>query len=60
MLCRQQINDGVGVVLGHEVMVNHGVQEGTKHAPLRGPSVEDQCGRCVAYPDVLPIYVQYV
>ena len=24
-----------------------GVQEGTKHASLRGPSVEDQQGRCV-------------
>jgi hypothetical protein len=28
-----------------------GVQEGTKYALLRGPSVEDQRGRCaVAYP----------
>jgi hypothetical protein len=24
-----------------------GVQEGTKHTPLRGPSVEDQCCRRV-------------
>ena len=28
-------------------MSEQGVQEGTEHAPLRGPSVEDQCGRCV-------------
>ena len=41
------LNDGVGVVLGHAVMGEQGVQEGTKHAPLRGPSVEDQRGRCV-------------
>ena len=28
-----------------------GVQVGTKHAPLRGPRVEDQRGRCaIAYP----------
>ena len=32
-------------------MGEQGVQEGTKHAPLRGPRFEDQCGRCVvAYP----------
>jgi hypothetical protein len=46
-----KFNDGVGVVLGHAVMGEQGVQEGTKHAPLRGPSVEDQHGRyVVAYP----------
>ena len=46
-----KLNDGVGVVLGHAVMGEQGVQEGTKHTPLRGPSVEDQHGRpVVAYP----------
>jgi hypothetical protein len=34
-------------VLGHAVMGEQGVQEGTKHAPLKGPGVEDQRGmRC--------------
>ena len=27
-------------------MSEQGVQEGTEHAPLRGPSVEDQRGGC--------------
>jgi hypothetical protein len=46
-----KLNDGVGVVLGLAVIGEQGLQEGTKHAPLRGPCVEDQCGRCVvAYP----------
>ena len=31
----------------HAVVCEQGVQEGTKHAPLRGPSVEDQRDRCV-------------
>ena len=31
-------NDGVGVMLGHAVMGEQGVQEGTKHAPLRLPA----------------------
>ena len=35
------------VVLGHAVVGEQGVQEGTKHTPLRGPHVEDQRGRCV-------------
>ena len=44
-------DDGVGVVLGHAVMGEQGVQEGTEPAPLRGPGVEDQRGRrVVAYP----------
>jgi hypothetical protein len=30
-------NDGVGVVLGHAVVNEQGVQEGTKHTPLRDP-----------------------
>ena len=30
-----QLNDGVGVVLGHAVMGEHGVHEGTDHASLR-------------------------
>ena len=38
-------------MLGHVVVGEQGVQEGSKHAPLRGPSVEDQHGKCVvAYP----------
>ena len=49
-----KLNDGVGVVLGHAVMGEQGIQEGTDHAPLRGPRVEDQRGRCVVtYPDYL-------
>ena len=32
-------------------MSEQGVQEGTEHAPLRGPRVEDQRGGCVVtYP----------
>ena len=39
---------------GHTVVGEQGVQEEIKHAPLKGPSVEDQHGRCVvAYPDHL-------
>ena len=40
-------NDGVGVVLGHAVVGERGVQEGTEHAPLRDPRVVEQRGRCV-------------
>ena len=37
-------------MLGRAVVGEQGVQEGTKHALLRGPSAEGQCGRCaVAY-----------
>jgi hypothetical protein len=32
---------------GHAVKSEEGIQEGTEHAPLRGPCVEDQCGECV-------------
>ena len=42
-----KLNDGVGVVPGRAVMSEQGVQEGTEHAPLRGPCVEDQRSRCV-------------
>ena len=46
-----KLNDGVGVLPGSAVMREQGVQEGTEHAPLRGPRVEDQRGRCVViYP----------
>lgn len=46
-----KLNVGVGVVFGHAVMGEQGLQEGPKHTPLRGPGVEDQRGRCVvAYP----------
>ena len=44
-----KLNDGVGVVPGHAVMSEQEVQEGTEHAPLRGPGVEDQRGGCVNY-----------
>ena len=37
------------------------VQEGTEHAPLNGPRVEDQCGRCVVtYPYHLGVARQEV
>jgi hypothetical protein len=42
-----KLNDGVGVVLGHAVMGEQGVQEGTEYAPLTGPHVEVQRLRCV-------------
>ena len=46
-----KLNDGVGGVPGRAVMSEQGVQEGTEHASLRGPRVEDQRGGCVvAYP----------
>ena len=41
-----KLNDGVGVMFGHAVMGEQGVQGGTKHAPLRGHSVEDQQTCC--------------
>ena len=48
---QMMVNDGFGVMPGRAVMSQQGVQEGTEHAPLRGPHVEDQRGRCVdAYP----------
>ena len=35
----------------HTVVVEQGVQEGTKYTSLRGPSAEEQCGRrVVSYP----------
>ena len=56
-----KLNDGVGIVFGHAVVGEPGVQEGTKHSPLRGPSVEDQHGRCVvAYPCHLGVARQEV
>jgi hypothetical protein len=39
--------NGVGVIPGHEVMSEQGVQEGTEHAPSRAPRVEDERGRFV-------------
>ena len=39
-----KLKDGFGVVPGHTVVDEQGVQEGAEHAPLRGVSVEDQCG----------------
>ena len=36
-LVNGKLNDGVGVVLGLAVMGEQGVQQGTKHKPLRGP-----------------------
>ena len=46
-----KFNDGVGVVHGRAVMNEQRVQEGTEHAPLRVPCVEDQRGGCVVtYP----------
>ena len=34
-----KLNDGVGVVLGHAVVGEQGVQEGIKHTPLRCPGL---------------------
>jgi hypothetical protein len=46
-----KLNDAVGVMAGRAVMSEQGVQEGTEHAPLKGPRVEDQHGgRVVTYP----------
>jgi hypothetical protein len=49
-----KLNEGVGVVPSHSVMGEQGVQEETEHAPLRGPRVEDQRGRCVV---IYPYYL---
>ena len=49
-----KLNDGVGVVPGHAVVVEQGVQEGTEHSPLWSSSVEDQRGRCVVTSPHLP------
>ena len=47
-----KLNDGVGVMSGQAVMSEQAVQEGTEHAPLRGPSVEEQLSGCsVTYHD---------
>ena len=35
-------------MFGHAVVGKRGIQEGIKHIPLRGPSVEDQRGKRVA------------
>ena len=32
-----KLNDGLGVMLGHKVMGEQGVQEGAKPVPVRGP-----------------------
>ena len=47
-------NDGVGVVFGHAVVGEQGVQEGTKYTPMRGPSVKDQYGRLFLPPGGSP------
>ena len=36
-----ELNDGVGVVLGHAVLGEQGVQEGTKHTHLKGKCFSD-------------------
>ena len=52
-------NDVVGVLLGHAVMGEQGLQEGTEHAPW--PRVEYQRGRCVVtYPYHLRVARQEV
>ena len=56
-----KLNDGVGVVFGHAAVGEQGVQEGTKYTPLRGPNVENQCGRhVVACPSHLGVARQEV
>ena len=53
--------DGVGVMRGHSVMGEQGVQEGTKDTPLWGPRVKGKCGRNdVAYPHHLGLACQEV
>ena len=42
-----KLNDGVGVVLGHAVMGEQGLKEGTKACTHEVPRFEEQCGRCV-------------
>ena len=42
-----KLNDGVGVVFGHSVVGEQGIQERSKYTPLRGPSVKNQHGRLV-------------
>ena len=55
------INDGVGLVPGHAVVGEQGVQEGTEHVPLGSSSVEGQRGGCVvAYPQHLRVAHQEV
>ena len=51
--CVCKLNDGVGVVPGHAVVGEKGVQEGTEHTPLRGSGVEDQRGKCVVQDPVV-------
>ena len=54
-----KLDDGVGVVHGHAVVGEQGVQEGTRHTPLRGPHVDSQRGECVvAYPHRLGLPIR--
>ena len=56
-----KLDDGVGVVPGHALVGEQGLQEGTVHAPLRGSSVEAPRGRCVVtYPHQLGVARQDV
>ena len=56
-----KLDDCVGVVHGHAVVGEQGVQEGTKHTPLWDPRVEGQCGGGdVAYPHRLGLARQEV
>ena len=56
-----KLNDGVGVSYGQAVVGEHGIQEGTKYTPLRGPSVKDQrCRHVVTYPYHLGVACQEV
>ena len=50
-----KLNDGFGDVPGRAVMSEQGVQEGTEHAPLRCPRVEDQRGEWRIQTDPLPL-----
>ena len=56
-----KLDDGAGVVCGHAVVGEQGVQEGTKHTLLWGPLVKGQHGRGdVAYPHHLGLTRQEV
>jgi hypothetical protein len=56
-----KFNDAVGVMCGNAVMGEQGVQEGTKHSPIKGPLIEGHRGECVvAYPHHLGVARQEV
>jgi hypothetical protein len=55
-----KLNDDVGVVHGHVVMSEQGVQEGNEHAPLRGPVLRISVECVVTLPYHLGVACQEV